>query len=216
MKKTVLTLSILLLTNYIFGQGKTIFHEYIQTASSWDIIKWNLKDTSNVIWTLKEIIDEKGRVKELNFLENGKIIHGNLCYLANRVTYEYKKGKIIENLFQDEEELVATDCEMPYKSIYYLDSSNYIYKIERFAKYNFSEMDSTEIKQWKEWVPEFSVSTPDSTQFEIDYYYHSYAKMNGIYPISRNYKFVKNYYYGDKPEKYSILNGIKKLKKTSR
>jgi hypothetical protein len=216
MKKTLITLSIIFLTVYAFAQEKTIFHEYIPTASSWDIIKWNLKDTTNVIWTLKEIVDEKGRVKELDFLKNGKVIDDNLCYLANRVTYEYKKGQIIEKLFQSEEEFLTTDCEMPYKSIYYLDSSNYIFKIERFAKYDFSGMDSTQIKQWKEWVPELKVLTPDSTQLEIDYYYYSFAKLNGIYPTSKNYKLANNYFHGDEPEKSSIINGIKKLKKTNR
>jgi len=211
MKQIITIISILFLSSLAYGQKKVIFHEYTPTASRWNIFRWNLTDTTNVIWTLKEIVDKKGRVKELDFLKNGELIDDYLCYLANRVTYEYKKGQIIEKLFQGEQELLATDCEMPYKAIYHLDNHNYILKIEFFAKYDFSGMDSAAIKQWKEWVPEHKILTPDSLQLQVDYYYHSYAKMNGIYPVSKNYKLVEDYYYGDEPEKSSIKNGIEKL-----
>jgi len=151
------------LTNLIYCQDKVLFHEYSPTASSWNIIRWNLTDTSNVIWILKEVVDEKERVIELEFLKNGKLNGDILCYLPNRVTYNYNDDQIIETLYQDNDEMEATDCEIPYKSIYHLDSLGYILKIETFSKYNFSGMDSTEIRQWKEWVPEYKVQIPDST-----------------------------------------------------
>lgn len=212
MRQTIAIIVLVYLTSLAYGQEKVIFHEYTPTASGWDIIRWNLSDTTNVIWTLKETADEKGRVKELDFLKNGDLIDDCLCYLANRVTYEYSIGQIIERLYQGDQELLATDCEIPSKSIYHLDSQNFILKIETFSKYDFSGMDSTEIKKWKEWVPEYEVQTPDSSQLQVDYYYHSFAKMNGIYPVSRNYKLANDYYYGDEPEKTSIINGLNKLK----
>jgi hypothetical protein len=212
MGQTITLVLIFLVARLTCGQGKEIFHKYEPTASSWEIVQWNLTDTANAFYTLREIVDENGRVKELDFLKNGVLYDDCLCYLANRVTYEYNEGQIVERLFHNDYELLATDCEMPYKSIYYLDNQNYILKIESFSKYNFSGMDSTEIKNWIEWVPTVRVQLPDSSQLQIDYYYHSFAKMNGVYPVSRNYKFNNDYYYGKEPEKTSIINGLKKLK----
>lgn len=61
-------------------------------------------------------------------------------------------------------------------------------------------MDSVSIEEIKRYIPEHNIVTPypissdqniDSTQWDdiklsIDYYSLSYAKMNGIYPISKN------------------------------
>ncbi len=212
MKKLILILTFFQFLNYSYGQESVIFHKYSPTASSWDIIEWNVKDTSNAIWILKETIDNEGRVAQLEFLKNGKLIGDHLCYLANRVTFEYKDNLIIETLFSGDLHLMATDCEMPYKTIYHLDKENYIEKVEIFAKYDFTGMDSIQIKQWKEWVPEYKVLTPEENKFQIDYYYHSYAMLKGLYPVSRNYELIEDYYYGDEPEKSSIKSGLEKLK----
>ena len=194
-------------------QERVIYHAYHQTASSWDIDEWNISDTTKTPWTLKETIDSNGRVVELVFLENGQPSR-HLCYLANRVTFEYQENRIIETLYSSDQELLATDCEMPYKTIYHLDKDGFITKTESFAKYDFTKSDSAEIKQWKEWVPEYVEKLADNeTNLQIDYYYHSFAKMNGIYPVQRNFKLTNNYYYGDEPERESIVNGIRKLKK---
>ncbi|WP_373060317.1 hypothetical protein [Zunongwangia sp. H14] len=210
MRKIQLIVFLIFTTNFVLGQNKILFHQYSPTASSWDIVKWNLKDTTGVNFILKEIVDKQGRVKELDFLEKGKLIKDPLCYLANKVTYKYKNNEIIETLYQNDHPILATDCEMNYKRIYHLDKEKNIDKIEYFSKYDFSQIDSTEIKQWKEWVPEYKVVTPDSTQLEIEYYYHSFSKMNGAYPVSKNYKFIDDYYYGDQPEKESVLKGLQK------
>ena len=217
----------MLLTNYIFSHEKILFHEYSPTASNWDIIQWNISDTTNVIWVLKEVVDKQGRVKELVFLENGKVDFHGLCYLTTRVTYEYQDRKIIERFYIADDPMLATECEMNYMSIYHLDEENYIEKKENFFAFDFSDMDSISIKIIKEEIPEHNTVIPGSVpitmggfelepiQLEINYYYFSYAKMNGIYPISRNY-ILKNdddYYYGDEPERTSIVNGINKLKK---
>lgn len=45
---------------------------------------------------------------------------------------------------------------------------------------------------------------------KVDYFYHSFGKMNGIYPVSENFELNEaHHYYGDEPEKTSILNGLK-------
>ena len=200
------------MTRIAFGQQHVLYHQYAETASSWDIIRWNLRDTANVIYKLKEVVDEKGRVKELDFLEQGHLVDDYLCYLANRVTYEYKRNEIIERLFQGRQEMLATECEGAYKTIYHLDKQNFITKVETFSKYDFTGLDSSQVKQVKEWAQPYKVETPDSGQLQVDYYEYSFAKMNGIYPVSRNFQLTEDGYYGDEPEKSGIIKGIKKLK----
>ena len=225
MRKIIIIGAFFLLTNSVFSQEKILFHEYEPTASSWNIIQWNIIDTINVKWVLKEIVDDEGRVKELIFLENGKVNFAGLCYLATHVTFEYKNRKIIEKLYRADEPLLATECEMHYMSIYHLDDENYIEKQEIFFAFDFSGMDSASIEIIRKYIPEYHVIIPGFVpitedeyklapiQLQVDYYYHSYSKMNGIYPVSRNYILDEsNYYYGDEPEKTSIINGIKKLK----
>lgn len=212
MKQGLFIILFILLSKINYSQDKVFFHEYTPTASSWNVIEWNIQDTANVIWAIKETVDPEGRVTELQFLKKGSLISNYLCYLPNRVTYEYIEGQIIETLFSFDQPLTATDCEMNFKAVYHLDNENYINKIEYFSKYDFSGLDSAEIIQWKIWVPEYSFITPDSAQLQVAYYYHSYAKMRGLFPVSRNFKLVEDYYYGDEPEKTSIKNGIKKYK----
>jgi|TARA_B110000967_G_C18626181_1_gene431303 hypothetical protein len=193
------------------GQEKVLYHEYSPTASSWNILEWNVENKDEKTWILKETLDSKGRVILLEFLKNGKLITDHLCYLANKVRFEYLDNLIIETLYDSDMELLATDCEMPYKSIYHLTENNKIEKIEFFSKYDFTNIKSNEIEKWKtEWAPEHRVVTPDSRMLQIDYYYHSFGKMNGVYPVSKNYILDEDsYYYGDEPEKTSIENGIK-------
>ena len=213
MRRIITILSLILIVNLAKGQERAIYHSYSPTASSWDIVEWNIQDTSKVPWVLKETIDNQGRVIQLEFLKNGELIGDYLCYLANRVTFEYKPDRIIETLFQDDQELLATDCEMYYKNIYFLDRDGFINKVESIAKYDFSQIDSTEIAQWKGWVPEKVVRTDSvGINLQVDYFYHSFAKMSGKYPVNRNYELIDDYYYGDEPEKASIKKGLEKTK----
>ena len=102
--------------------------------------------------------------------------------------------------------------EMWYKSVHYLNKDNQIERIERFSKYDFTNISKDEIEKWKtEWAPELRIEKPNpETMLQVDYFYHSFGKMNGIYPVSENFKLNEaHYYYGDEPEKTSILNGIK-------
>ncbi len=210
--KQIITILLISLSGLVQGQEKVLYHSYIPTASSWDVIEWNVSDTSNKEWLIKETVDKQGRVIELKFLKDGKLIKDILCYLANRVTFDYTENKIIETLYYFDNELLATDCEMHYRTIYHLDNQGYITKMESFAKYDFKGIDKSEIEKWKEWVPEhFEVTDSAGLYLQIAYYYFSYAKMNEIYPVNRNYEFKDDYYYGDHPEKESIQKGIKKL-----
>ena len=194
------------------GQEKLLYHEYSPTASSWNVLEWNVENPKEKRWIIRETLDNKGRVIMLEFLKNGELITDNLCYLANRVEFEYLENQIIETLYDSDQELLATDCEMWYKSVYYLNKNNDIERIERFSKYDFTNISKDEIEKWKtEWAPELRIEKPDSeTMLQIDYYYHSFGKMSGTYPVSTNFELNEaHYYYGDEPENTSILNGIK-------
>ena len=211
--RQIITILLLTFTGLTQGQIKVLYHSYSPTSSSWDIVEWNVFDTSTKKWILKETLDSQGRVIELEFLKDGKLVDDPLCYLANRVTFEYNKNQIIETLYHFDQQLFATDCEMHYRTIYHLDKNGFISKRETFAKYDFDEIEESKIEQWKEWVPEHSVVTDSlGINLQVDYYYHSFAKMNGFYPVNKNYEFISDYYYGDQPEKESIQEGLKKLK----
>ena len=211
--RRIYTILLITISASIYSQNAIYYHTYSPTASSWDIIQWNVSDKSNHKWILKETMDTYGRVIELEFLKDGKLIEDPLCYLANRVVFEYYENRIIETLYQGNEELLATDCEMYFRTVYHLNKENYIIKKELFAKYDLEGADEQVKANWREWVPEYKiiVDSPEE-RFQIEYYYHSFAKMNGIYPVNKYYKFIDDYYYGDQPEKESIKKGIEKLK----
>jgi hypothetical protein len=214
MRHCITTLILTTLINLLFGQEAVVYHSYHETASSWDIDDWNVPDTTNNRWLLKETSDSLGRVVLLEFLDNGQPA-GHLCYLANRVTFEYKDDRIIETLYSGDEELLATDCEMPYRTVYYLDSVGYILKAENFAKYDLTGLRPSEIDQWKTWVPEYKLRTiEEEKSLQVDYYYYSYFKMAGIYPVPRSFKHIDNYRDNNQPENNAIIEGIKKLTTT--
>lgn len=214
MRQTTLVLIIIIFHSFSYGQEKVIFHSYSPTASSWKILVWNIKDPINTTWVLKEIVDKEGRVSELQFLKNGKLTPDILCYLANRITFSYSKNEITERYFYGYEEPFANEFDMPYKSIYHLEN-DYIRRVETFHKFDTINYTSEEIIEAKKYVPEyFNFWCNESTNTEIQYYYHSLAKMNGMYPVNKGYKFeYGNYYYYDRePVNTEILNGIEKIK----
>ena len=192
-------------------QRNVLLHSYSPTASNWKIIEWNIRDTVNIRWVLKELVDEKGRVSELQFLKDDKLISNPLCYLANRVTFDYQENKIIARYYHHYDELIANECEMPYKSIYHLEG-NYIISIESFFKFDTIHFTNEELQEIKQYIPEHThYYCNDSVNMEVDYYLHSFAKMDGVYPVNKGYKFVYGHYYYDKePVNASILKGISK------
>jgi len=167
------------------GQKEHIlYHKYYQSASDYNIEKWNIVDTTGQEFLLKETVDAKGRVTKLEFLDNGQPA-SSLCYLANKVTFKYQGTKIIETLYLSDSIMYATDCEMYYKRIYLLDKDNFITRVEKFAKYDTTNLGGSTLKQWKEWVPEHVNLDTANNLLQVDYYLYSFAKFNGIYPVSK-------------------------------
>ncbi|SEH67187.1 hypothetical protein SAMN02927937_00801 [Paenimyroides aquimaris] len=200
--------------NNSYGQ-KILYHEYLPTASDWDIIEWNTKKNPEKDFILKEYVDDKGRVTALEFLKDNKLFEDYVCYLANKVTFEYYDNKIVEPLYQSNEFPVATDCEMWYKSIYYLNKDNKIESVERYSIYDISNMSSDEIENVKKYFkPEHFIETPETKKMLwVDYYYYSFAKMNSIYPVNEDYVLDVEYfgqeYFTDEPEFPSIKQSLK-------
>ena len=197
----------------IYGQSTTLFHEFSPTASGWDVIEWNVKDTAGKTLLIKETVDSLNRVIELEFLNSGMLYTGQLCYLANRVTFDYIGNTIVEKTYSGNKALLGNPCQNYHKKVYFLDSQRFITKIEMYAEFDFIDMDSVEISDFKASFSDFEILFQDSSiYFRVDYYYHSFAKLNGIYPVSENYNIVEDYYYGNEPETSSIKKGLELLK----
>ena len=157
LEKQIITIILLTLTGLTQGQNKVLYHSYSPTASSWDIIEWNVSDTSDNKWLLKETLDSQGRVVELEFLKDGNLIDDPLCYLANRVIFEYNENQIIETLYHSNQQLLATDCEMHYRTIYHLDKNGFISKRRPLLNMILTELKRAKSSNGKRWVPEHTV-----------------------------------------------------------
>jgi hypothetical protein len=209
---TIIFLTSLLISSCNSQNNRILIHEFSPTASSWNVEIWNSDKNSNG-YQIRETVDSKNRVVKLEFMKNGKVLENRLCYLPTVVEYEYQTDKITERLYSNGQPMEATECEMPFKTIYHL-KDNYITKVETFRKFDTINFSKNELNELKKYVSEYELNVcNDSTNTEVDFYYHSFAKMNGIYPTNKHYKYdPENYYYGDEPEAELIINGIKKLK----
>ena len=209
-KKIQLILFFLILIFFGCSQTteKILIHEFTPTASSWNVVSWNTINEKNP-FQIRETVDSKNRVIKLEFLKNGKEYKDGLCYLPTLVEYEYLQNKIIEKMFINGEEIEATECEMSFKTIYHLEN-DYITKVENFRKFDTINFSKGDLKELRKYIREYQVIICNSSNIEISFYYHSYSKMNGLYPTNKNYKYNPNhYYYGDKPEAELIIRGIK-------
>jgi hypothetical protein len=206
---------LLVVSRGISQKPHTFYHKYEETASDYRIIQWNIGDTSGEDYLLKETVDNKGRVIKLEFLYKGQPA-SSLCYLANKVTFEYASHRVIESLFLSEELMYATDCEMQYKSIYEMGKENFLIRVHQFSRYDSSNLRGSTIQQWKKWVPEHLILNQHGRQLEIEYYRYSYAKLNGVYPVSKNFKIDNQYFSDHEAERQLIVAGIRKLRNIRR
>jgi hypothetical protein len=208
-KHLIFNLFFVLQLGIVDAQDQILFHSYTPTASSWDIFEWNLQDTAKVSWVLKETVDDKGRVTQLEFLKDGELIKDPLCYLANKITFEYHEDRIIEKLYHFDAEMLSTECEARYSTTYFLNEQGFITRSESLAKFDFTDFSPDEIAEIAEFIPERVIQTDIlGINLQVDYFYHSFAKMNGIYPTNENFIFDDDYYYGDEPERQLILKGL--------
>ena len=162
----------------ISGQ-KIVYHHFYETASSYNVVEWNISNQEEKKTIIKETVDENNRVIMLEFLSNGKLFKDHLCYLPNKVIFEYKENCIIETLWSGDNVLIANECEMPYKSIYYLNSDTTISKILIYYKIDTINYSQKEVESLRNYIPDKREVLPsENKNLEISFYYHSFYKLN--------------------------------------
>lgn len=201
-----------------------IYHSFLTgTNDKRPIIieRWKNKDYSKK--QIRETIDNKNRVTQLEFLRNGKLSEFGYFPIA-KVTYEYAENKIIETTFDKYKETLYVDKYVAhYQSIYHLDKNGFIEKVERisdfekrdsiYAELNISPPSKAELEQESK---EYQFHYYSGKPIEIEFYKYSFTKLDGLYPVSEDYIVEKNY-----EKKYSyywiekgIEEGVEKLLKS--
>lgn len=185
------------------------------------IERWNNKVHSKK--QIRETIDNKNRVTQLEFLRNGKLSEFGYFPIA-KVTYEYTENKIVETTFDKHEETLYVDKYVAhYQSIYHLNKKGFIEKVERIS--NFEKRDSIYAElnmspptkaELEEESKEYQLYYYSEKPIEIEFYKYSFTKLDGLYPVSEDYIVEKNY-----EKKYSyywiekgIEEGVEKLLKS--
>lgn len=209
--KRIIEISIIVFLNISFTScqnERVLYHECCSTASSLQIDKWNITDKDNRC-AMRETVDEKGRVKRLEFLINNG--GPSLCYLPTIVEYEYTENLIIETLFDNrKEKMIANECEMNYKTIYHLNDG-YIIKSETFFHIDSISYSPSEIEEVKKYInPYIEYEVVDTVNSFVEFYALSFAKYNGKFPTNSGYEFPEgNYYYDREPVSSEIKNALK-------
>lgn len=171
-------------------ENKTYLHEIRFTASSIELEKWNISDTTNIAF-VKEFVDDKGRTKELRFYNyNHKLDWAGSGFWGGPIIrYDYTDNQIIETFFSSDNE-IANDfktSEVPYKHIYSLNNENQIIQTKQIYKIDFEwteesfEETSKHLDFYKDYVDKSSGSGLEA----VFGYGFAYAKMNGINPQTK-------------------------------
>ncbi|TPE43710.1 hypothetical protein [Pontibacter mangrovi] len=185
----IIIVLLITLSAFVFQQqekGEKIrYHEIDITASSINLIKWDIKDTSNTAF-VQEVIDAKGRTEELRFYDSAHRLTytGSGFYGGPIIRYDYEENKITETFFSDENEIAHdfSTSEVPFRFIYHLNKSNQITHIETKYKLEFDWTNESLnetiklLKLYKQYTPEeFDLK-------EVFGYGFASAKLNGVNP----------------------------------
>lgn len=185
---------------------QTLFHEYYETSSDQHIKRWNIGKDSLPSNYVMEIIDNKGRVVELKFFKNNSLKYDKLCYLSSWIKYEYPDDKTIITYFLNFEgdEDADIECEMPSKFTYTLSDDKKTI-LDTKSEYNFDK-DFYLQNGWNENELNSALNYLKSEKRNhrlISYFDKSYNKMNGVFPVSHNFKIEELMY--NETEKNEIL-----------
>lgn len=179
------------------SENKKIYHEFEPTASDFSIVKWNIEKRILPEYFLIETIDWNGRVIELKFFKKNKIITNRLCYLVPWIKFEYPNDTTITqfNLEENGNLISGLECEVPSKVTYTLNKSQTLilesipeYQID-FKHYMDKGWTNESILKAMELLEENQ--NPYQT---IDYFSKSKSKLNGKYPVSKNFD-IDDYYF---------------------
>lgn len=203
------------------AQEKIVYHKIYTGATDTRpvvIDLWNVSEGEKLI---RETVDTNNRVVKLEFLRNGAL-SGQGRFPIARITYEYDGNKIIETAYDESEQRIYVDKHAAhYQSIYHLDDDGFIGKVER--AYDFETIDPVweELgverpsradleKESEEYYAYFYKDKP----LEVEFYKYSYYKLDGVYPVSKDYQLDPDYEgkYLDTWMEGGIEEGVKKLK----
>jgi hypothetical protein len=204
-------LSFLLLLTQANGQSKVLYHQFEETASSFKIIKWNISSDSLPYSYVQETTDKQGRVIELRFYKNKSTEFVTLCYLFPWTKFEYPNDTtIIEySLGGKGEKEDGLECSMPYRTVYHLSLDKRT--IERTEQEIYVD---TAFWMKEGWTVDSLKKAIDENKGEnktcpvIGGFENSFAKLNGIYPTSKDFK-INDYYFSD-IEKIEIEKAIRR------
>lgn len=179
-------IGILILTSFgLQNEPKILFHKIRFTASSVELEKWNIKDTTGTAFVM-ETIDNYGRTKELRFYNYKHELYwaGSGFYGGPIIKFDYFENKIVETFFSADNE-IANDfstSEVPYRFIYYLNGQNEIERTEMKYKMDFewTKESLEETIKHLELYKQYAFDGSDLNQ--VFGYTYAFAKMNGINP----------------------------------
>lgn len=191
------------------GQTKVVYHEYEPTASDFSIVRWNISKDALPKYYVAETIDKKGRVIELKFYQNKSTIFERLCYLVPWIKYEYPNDTTIiqYNLDGYGHPESGLECEVPSKVIYHL-SKDKTQILSSKSEYQIDKVlylaNGWTIKAINDALN--ALKTDQTTYQSVDYYSNSKSKLNGKFPISKNFDI--NEYYFNHAEKTEIEKAL--------
>ena len=164
------------------------------------VYRWNTQDYDTIMnrdrtnLLIKEVIDDSNRVKQIEFLRKGKPTDF-YDFPISKVTYAYEANKIIETLYDEDGQRLYVDKYVShYQSIYHLDANNYIENVERKSDlvtrdsvYTELAGEPTPLEELEQDVKYFYERYYKGKPLEVEFYKYSYYKMDGIYPVSRDF-----------------------------
>ncbi len=189
MKSSLFIFSLVLYSSVCFGQ-KTVFHKYYESESDCHIIQWKINKNKLPNYYLQETVDTLNRVTELKFISNGKIEDFHLCYLHSWIKYEYPNDTTIIEYYLNSsgKENAVIECDMPSKTTFLL-SKNKRTILETNSEYKFNRelylQNGWTEKELKTAIEE--LESEKITDRFVSYYKMSYYKLNGIFPVSKDF-----------------------------
>ncbi len=187
-----------------------LYHEFDETSSDQHIKRWNISKDSLPTDYVMETVDDKGKVIELKFYKNNSLKYDKLCYLSSWIKYEYPDDKTVIAYFLNSEgnEDADIECEMASKCTYTLSDDKKTISNTK-SEYNLDK-DFYLKNGWNEDELNKTLEYLNSEQTNhklILYLDKSFSKMNGIFPVSKDFNIDDLMY--NVTEKNEILKIIK-------
>ncbi|MEI7802653.1 MAG: hypothetical protein WCI97_08420 [Bacteroidota bacterium] len=180
-----------------FGQSTYLYHSFKETASNFKIVQWNISPDSLPVCFIKETIDARGRVAELNYYKNGTTDFQTICYLFPIIKFEYPNDSTIiqYNLSGDGEKQDGLECATPYKTIFHLSHDNLTIKnsdSEFYVDTSYWLNNGLTHDSIKKQLAE--LKNNEMLGAFVNGYEDSYAKLNGLFPIANDFNFKDIYF----------------------